>query len=552
MVVCVPVTPPGSGVATTLYARITTAPGTCACMLDGVAELTWSSALSMWTGTMTDLCDETLTWTVKLRWVVGMVFSIYLDRDDACFAAWCTATATDDDPVTIEFTNFNVPENCCNPLITTLTRDALVVTIGEVEPTIPDDGSIPEDHTGETETIQRHCITEFTPDADGWDHTTCSGATTTWTAYTPTSSIGSPLSRLGVAGGGFVLGAPPPDDLIGVDALDLAATSALIPAGGETCWLWCGGIDFSDLQNTEGWDLWTLAAHIALYADSIGVACSDLRLATLVGTTLTTMGDDLSASVPADLTRIWTEVNLTPGDIWGALALPYADRQDMVDLIDLVRGGTFGIAAKFENTGDEPAYIYIDAVQQGACVQRGYPDCSVDVAETNTAGTAEGDILCECSTNEWILPGSVYAGDEDEDNSAQVTLLADEVSCWLVSKHHDFEIPDGATIDAVTVRVLAKASIAGDVVFEGVQLWDGTELIGDEQSATDVDEALGTAFRWYTFGFTVPLWGLTSSEILAVVNEILFGAAFKFVNNGSDAVTVYVNKIDISVCYTPA
>src|SRR5436190_22973827 len=100
MTVCVPVTPV-SGVTESLYARITSAPGLCACMLDGVAELAWSNIVKMWLGTMTDLCDETLTWTVKLRWVVGNTFSISFDRDDACFAAWCTATATDTDPVTI-------------------------------------------------------------------------------------------------------------------------------------------------------------------------------------------------------------------------------------------------------------------------------------------------------------------------------------------------------------------------------------------------------------------------------------------------------------------
>ncbi len=84
------------------------------------------------------------------------------------------------------FTNFNVPESCCNPAVKTLARDALVVTIGEVEPTIPDDGSIPGDHTGESSTLQRHCLTAFTPDADGWDSTDCSMAPTAWTAYTPT------------------------------------------------------------------------------------------------------------------------------------------------------------------------------------------------------------------------------------------------------------------------------------------------------------------------------------------------------------------------------
>lgn len=551
MVACTPVTPPGSGVATTLYARITTAPGECVCMLDGVAELTWSAALSMWVGTMTDLCDETLTWTVKLRWVVEMKFSIYLDRDDACFAAWCTATATDDTPVTIVFTNFNVPENCCNPLITTLARDALVVTIGEVEPTIADDGSFPQDHTEDTDSLQRHCITGFTTEADGWDNSNCSGAPTSWTAYTPTSSIGSPLSRLGVAGGGFMLGAPPPDDEIGVDALDLAATSALIPAGGETCWLWCGGVDFSTLEDTAGWDLWRLVAHIALYADSIGVACSALQLATLVGTTITPLGDDMVASVPTDLTRIWTEVNLTPGTIWGALALPYTDRGDMEALLALVTGGTLGLAAKFENTGTDAAYVYIDAVQQGACVQRGYPDCVYTLSETNMAGTADGDALCECSTGEWVLAGSVYAGDEDEDNSAQVTLEADEVSCWLVTKHHDFVL-DASAISAVTVRVLAKADVAASIVFEGVQLSDSGTLVGDEQAATDVDEALGTEFRWYTFGFTVPLWGLSSAAILAIVNEIGFGVGLQFINNGADTATVYVNAIEISICYTAA
>lgn len=554
MTVCVPVTPPGSGVTETLYARITSAPGECACMLNGVSELTWavdSRGNGSWNGTMQDLCDVSLTWTVRLRWVVGMIFTIYLDRDDACFAANCTATATDDDPVTIVFTNFNVPENCCNPLVTTLTRDALVVTIGEAIPDYTDDGSIPGDHTGETESEQRHCITAFAVDADGWDNSNCSAAPTSWTAYTPTSSIGSPLSRLGVAGGGFVLGAPPPDDLIGVDALDLAATSALIPAGGETCWLWCGGIDFSALQDTEGWDVWKFAAHIALYADSIGVACSALRLATLSGGTVTPLGDDLSSLVPADLTRIWTEVNLEPGDIWGALALPYTDRADMEDLLAIVRGGEFGIAAKFENTGTDAAYVYIDAVQQGACVQRGYPDCTYDVSETKAAGTADGDTICECSTGEWALPGSVYAGDEDENNSAQVTLLEDEVSCWLVSKHHDFEL-DASAIGTVTVRFLAKASVADSVVVEGVKLSDGTELIGDDQSPTDIDEALGTEFRWFTLGFTVPLWGLTSGDILAIVNEIGFGVALQFQNNGSDAVTVWVNKIDISICYTAA
>lgn len=552
MTVCVPVTPPGSSVAETLYARITSAPGLCACMLDGVAALGWSDALQMWVGTMTDGCDEALTWTVKLRWVVGSVFSIYFDRDDACFAAWCTATATDTDPVTIQFTNFNVPRACCSPDDPGAPglRESLVVTIGEVAPTITPPASHPEDHTGETSTLQRHCKTAFAANEDGLANSDCTAAPPTWTAYAVTSEIGTPLCRLGVPGAGLRLGVPPDPDAVGVAALDLAATAAIIPPGGETCWLHVGGFDFSGLEDVEGWDAWKIVAYITLYSDSPDVHCTGLQLAKISGGTITRLGDDLSSHVPSDLTYVWTEATITPVNLWGLLELPYTDRSDMEAALAHIRDAGFGLVAKFENEGADTAAVYIDAVQQGACVQRGYPNCTYgDTAQTKVAGTADGDSLCECSVNAWALPGSVYAGDEDTHNSAQVTLPADEDSCWLVSRHHDFDLPAEATaITAVTLQFLAKAAAADSIVLDGCQLSDGTTLIGNDQAPTDIDESIGTEWRWYTFGFTDPLWGLTSEDLLAIVNEIGFGAGLKFRNNGNEPATVYVNQIQMAVC----
>lgn len=555
MSTCTPVTPPGSGVTETLYAHVTVAPGNCACLLGGSAALAWSDPLGYWAGTMLDLCDASLSWTVRLRWVVDNVFTLYLSRSDECFSVNCTATATSTSPVAITFDKTNIPDGCCTGSIGSKQRNAVVVQIGETAPTAPvPPASHPVPHVGDVPSIQRHCITQAASSADGTDNSTCSGAPTTWTLYAPTGSIGTPLARVGVRGGGLVLGVPPDPDALGLAALDLAATSALIPAEGETCYLYAGGFDFSSLEDTDR-DLTHVKAYLSIYSDSPNVQCTGLQLCTNSGGTLTLIGEDLSDMVATDLTGDWHAVSIDPASnlpatLWGLLSLPYSDPAVMQAAIDAIRAAGIGIAAKFANTGTDAANVYLDYAEQGACVQRTYPACKFgDNAVTQPAGTADGDTLCDCATTPWIFPGSVIANDENENNSAQANLLSDTESCTLLSSHHDFGLPDGCTLTKIWFRVVLKASVEDSIVCELAQLTDGSTLLGDDQSESAFDEAIPTDWTQYMIGFAVPLWGSTAEDLAAVINEIGFGLALRFRNNGAAPATVYVNFIEGGYCY---
>ena len=118
----------------------------------------------------------------------------------------------------------------------------------------------------------------------------------------------------------------------------------------------------------------------------------------------------------------------------------------------------------------------------------------------------------------------------------------------LASQNHGFNIPSGAVIRGITVRIIKQGGPAPDASVEDVAVWltkDGQSPAGPGQRFTGPWPATMTL---YIYGGEGNLWGVNWTA--ADINNSTFGAAiqasaFHIVGTARAA----VDQIEIAVCY---
>lgn len=116
---------------------------------------------------------------------------------------------------------------------------------------------------------------------------------------------------------------------------------------------------------------------------------------------------------------------------------------------------------------------------------------------------------------------------------------------YLHSSYYGFTIPDGATINSITLR-LKKYESAGGVTDYHVYLTKTGTANGTDNKITG---AWATSNTWYTY--SGGLWGMGWTA--AQINSGLFGAMLQVnINGHSPAYVAYVDAFEITVAYSVA
>lgn len=161
---------------------------------------------------------------------------------------------------------------------------------------------------------------------------------------------------------------------------------------------------------------------------------------------------------------------------------------------------------------------------------------------TGSTGTLSGSTAA-CH---WTSPTNISADDGSVASGGSCT--SGGYSNYLKSQGHSFNIPTGATIDGIEVRIERQAGGTRHTD-RHVQVTNGDGSGG--YSATDL--ANGTDWSntgVYTYGGPTELWGETWTP--AKINSFLFGVAVAVdVTSFFVATTADCDYIDVKVYYTP-
>lgn len=132
----------------------------------------------------------------------------------------------------------------------------------------------------------------------------------------------------------------------------------------------------------------------------------------------------------------------------------------------------------------------------------------------------------------WTNPTNIVS-----DNATDASCNAGASSQYLVASNFGFNLPTGAVIQGITVRIEAAESSAGAENLNA-QLQNASATLFGSSKSTSIS---GTGATVYTYGSSSDLWGATLTE--AIVEDADFGVRFWFTtahNMTVDYVTVAV------------
>ena len=154
-----------------------------------------------------------------------------------------------------------------------------------------------------------------------------------------------------------------------------------------------------------------------------------------------------------------------------------------------------------------------------------------------------GNIFCGPGENNagigataWTNPGNVVS-----DNATDATCNAPASSQYLVARNFDFSaIPDGSTINGITVRIEASEHSGGTETLN-IRLQDAAAaLVGTGKTQV----ISGTAKVVYTLGSTSDVWA--ASPTAAMVKDVDFGVRMWF----TTAHDVRIDYVTMAIEYT--
>lgn len=168
----------------------------------------------------------------------------------------------------------------------------------------------------------------------------------------------------------------------------------------------------------------------------------------------------------------------------------------------------------------------------------------------NFAGT--GATLANAGTSEnaeaWVNPGNIVSDNATEAAITAATYDTPDISQLLVASNFGFSIPNGATIDGITVEI-DRRCFAGTASDNRVQLATGTafaNLVGDNKADTALSWPVSSTVK--TYGGASDLWaaGLTVAQINAPGFAVMLSVQADSANTD-----IGVDFVRVTVDYTP-
>lgn len=159
------------------------------------------------------------------------------------------------------------------------------------------------------------------------------------------------------------------------------------------------------------------------------------------------------------------------------------------------------------------------------------------MASTGNVFPGTGENNAGIGATAWSNPGNITA-----DDVTNASCSAAASSQYLVARNFNFaSIPDGSTINGVTVRIEAAESSPGAETLNIRLQDDAGALLGTGKTQS----ISGTSMTVYTLGSTSDLWGATITA--AMVKDVDFGVRFWY----TTAHDMTVDYVTMAIEYTP-
>ncbi len=158
--------------------------------------------------------------------------------------------------------------------------------------------------------------------------------------------------------------------------------------------------------------------------------------------------------------------------------------------------------------------------------------------------TVGGDVVN--GDRAWSNPGNITA--EDGTCATAAFGISDADTDYLTGEGFGFSVPGGATINGIKVEWKVKTSATGhNSRDENVKIIKA-DVISGTNKANGANWTASLAYQVY--GGPTDLWGLSWTP--ANINDPLFGAALSAQCDVNSLVTLSVDYVRITVCYTIA
>jgi len=167
-------------------------------------------------------------------------------------------------------------------------------------------------------------------------------------------------------------------------------------------------------------------------------------------------------------------------------------------------------------------------------------------AGPNFPGTVTTEAVGTENANDWTTPGNIAADDGAEATITAATYDSPDISFRLKAQNLGFSIPDGSTIDGITVEIQKRDAAIGAAVDFRVQLLDAAgALVGANKADTVTDWP--TAATTITYGGIADTW--TASPTVAMVNDVDFGVVLSAQATAANT-DIFVDFVRITITYT--
>lgn len=154
-----------------------------------------------------------------------------------------------------------------------------------------------------------------------------------------------------------------------------------------------------------------------------------------------------------------------------------------------------------------------------------------------------GEDITGIGTVSWGAPTNIYSSDNTPASASAIGATL--TTHYLRATDFDFSIPDGSTIDGITVEIQRKSVYGKDVA---VNLVIGGSIVGSNYA--DTVNAWPVSYTYKQYGGATDKWGLTPT--VSQINAADFGCVLSAkVTADKSKRYIYVDHIRITVNYTP-
>jgi len=150
--------------------------------------------------------------------------------------------------------------------------------------------------------------------------------------------------------------------------------------------------------------------------------------------------------------------------------------------------------------------------------------------------------------SDWSSPTNAQA--RDVTNLATSAIPAFGATDYLRCTNFGLsaDVPDGATIDGIIVRINRKASLADILLDSDLKLWNGSTVIGDNKASATL---YPTSLTDKDYGTASDKWGATLTATL--IRSSTFGVQLLVINlDEASTRTASVDVVEMCVYYTEA